>query len=467
MPDFGLYTGLLASPNYQVRRQDAAQNIILAKQMRDDAVAQMQERMKSMGVISEYLNKSAEVQNELLPQDAERVKQKDLKLREGFISRLQEVNNDPVMFRMMGGDAEMDKYARDLSGSEELKTGLTNKKNYTAGAAALMKGDFIYDVEVEFAGGTKSKLPYVEALDLFNQGIIKKLPFVGSGELASIDPTDYLKIETPDADLKHKGFVGLQFIADSIQANNPHLHLTDEQALQQARVYANPDVKGASKFLWGRRLPHTSGGGVGWANRQDRIMSAKNAIDMLHKGLFDKNVRGEYNQAANGYSVLNSPIDLSKIRESSDTHSAPAEGLYVRPDPTDASKSVYIITFEGGGKKEMNVDDLLRSYPPPGVSSEDITALNMTVNNDGSALYNPYKWQRTLPPETPFGGSTQDKSAALGTPPDFIKNNPNLLKAWKDRQRGSQKNFSYWNNTNTPTVEDNKYYDDLLKSLEQ
>lgn len=257
MPNAGFYQSLTASPHFDVRRQDAAQNLIMARQMRDDAVLQAQERMKSMGAISEYINKSQEIANQLLPNDAARVQEKEKQLRTSIVDGVNKYGGDASQFMLQEGTPLLDKYAREFSSSDELRTGIENKKNFTLGTDALMKRHVITPVEVEFPGGTKQTVDWIEALDLYNQDAIKKLPFNSSLPLVDFDPLEFTKIEQPDSERKYSGFVSMEALTSKLQAENPSM--TDQEAKAQAKVYQNGDVKGASIIPWGRRLPHTSG----------------------------------------------------------------------------------------------------------------------------------------------------------------------------------------------------------------
>lgn len=258
MPNAPFYNALNVSPDYNARRSDQMQNLAIAKQMRDDQIAQMQQRMKVMGHVSDLLTTESEVQAQMLPADAERFKAAHDKLMKPLVQTLQKYNNDPQMLQMMEPQA-LGQFERGLNSSEELRNAKENLKNFQLGTAAIQKGEMVDPVEIEYPGGTKETVPWHEAVDLHNQGIIKKLPFKSSMPMAELDPTKFLSHETPDADLKHKGYVGENYVADVIQAQNPRY--TRDQAIAQAKLFTNPQVPGATNFIWGRRLPHTSGGG--------------------------------------------------------------------------------------------------------------------------------------------------------------------------------------------------------------
>lgn len=239
------------------------QNIAIATRMRDDAVAEMQERMKAMGLLSSQMNKQAEMQAEMLPADAERFKAAHEKLMEGVVGELSKVNNDPNMLRMMSPQIT-DKYARDLISSPELRAAKENKKNFDLGTAAIQKGEWVAPVEIEYDGGTKEKVPWIEAVDLHQQGVIKKLPFMRARPMPEINPLKLLGTERPSAEDKYKGFVSKKFLADIIQAENPDY--PREDVMDMVERFSNPEVSGATQLVWGRVIPrYQSNGNSGLA----------------------------------------------------------------------------------------------------------------------------------------------------------------------------------------------------------
>lgn len=445
MPDFSFYQALNAAPHYDVRRRDSMANLAIAKQMRDDAVDQMKEKMAAMSAISASLNEATDAEQNFLGPDAERLKEKEMQIRKkNILGPLSEHNNDPVMFRMMGGQAAQDKYHRDLVGSDEFRNGIDNAKNYKLGVDATMKGEMIDPVEVEFQGGTKQTVPWHDAVELFNQKAIKKLPFTSSVPLAELDPMKFLAHEVPDADLKHKGYVGEDYVADLIQAENPRY--TRKQALAQAKLFDNPDVAGATHFIWGRRLPHTSGGsGVAWQNMMNKMTSVKSITDNLHRALFDPSMKGDYDPSLNAYQVNGQPLDLTKLKHGTGKTAANADGLFVRNDPTNPANSRFIVSYDDGSQDELTFDDMAqRVLGSSNVNISDYTLLNQFINQDGTAVYNPSKYAGTVVGQIPFMGSVGGEPASA--PPDFIANDPKLLKAWNATHSGSQrKDFQYGN----------------------
>lgn len=415
------------------------QNITIATRMRDDAVAEMQERMKAMGLLSSQMNKQAEMQAEMLPADAERFKAAHEKLMEGVIGELSKVNNDPNMLRMMSPQIT-DKYARDLISSPELRAAKENKKNFDLGTAAIQKGEMVDDVEVEYDGGTKETVPWLEALDLHQQGVIKKLPFKSAVPMAEINAMKFLGVEMPSAEAKYKGKVSENYVADLIQAENPRY--TREQALKQAKLFADPSTPGATHFLWGRVIPRYQGGssssGLAWEKYMDKINSVKSVTDNLHRAMFDPGNKTTYDKDLGAYNLNVTPIDLSKITKGTGKGAVQAENILVRNDEKDPANSRFIISYGGDDYEELSFDDLAqRVLGASNVNISDYTKLMQMVNRGTTSTYNPLNYSQ-MTPEIPFEGLIGGGGDA---PPPQIANDPYLSNLWKQKYQARKVSY--------------------------
>lgn len=415
------------------------QNITIATRMRDDAVAEMQERMKAMGLLSSQMNKHAEMQAEMLPADAERFKAANEKLMEGVIGELSKVNNDPNMLRMMSPQIT-DKYARDLISSPELRAAKENKKNFDLGTAAIQKGEMVDDVEVEYDGGTKETVPWLEALDLHQQGVIKKLPFKSAVPMAEINAMKFLGVEMPSAEAKYKGKVSENYVADLIQAENPRY--TREQALKQAKLFADPSTPGATHFLWGRVIPRYQGGssssGLAWEKYMDKINSVKSVTDNLHRAMFDPGNKTTYDKDLGAYNLNVTPIDLSKITKGTGKGAVQAENILVRNDEKDPANSRFIISYGGDDYEELSFDDLAqRVLGASNVNISDYTKLMQMVNRGTTSTYNPLNYSQ-MTPEIPFEGLIGGGGDA---PPPQIANDPYLSNIWKQKYQARKVSY--------------------------
>jgi hypothetical protein len=439
MPGAAFYQGLNAAPDFKQRRLDSMQNITIATRMRDDSIAEMQERLKAMGLISTQLNKEAELQAEMLPADAERFKSAHEKLMTGVVDELGKYNNDPNMLRMMAPQVA-DKYSRDLISSPELRSAKENRKNFDLGTAAIQKGDMVDDVEIEYPGGTKETVPWIEAVDLHQQGAIKKLPFKSSMPVAEVNPLKFLNIEMPSAEGKYKGKVSLGYVADVIQAENPRY--TRDQAMKQANLYADPETPGATHFLWGRVIPRYQGGGgssLADMKYMDKIQSVKSVTDNLHRAMFDPSMKTSYDPKLKAYNLNVTPLDLTKIHKGTGKGAVQAESILVKNDPTDPAKSRFIISYGGDDYEELSFDDLAqRVLGASNVNISDYTNLMQMINGGPTSTYNPMNYS-TVTPEIPFEGAIESSAPQ---PSAIVKNDPQLLEIWKAKY-GGKKRVSY------------------------
>ena len=416
MPTGAYYQGLNAAPDYNTRRRDVMQNITIATRMRDDAIRDMQERMKAMGVVADDLNKQAEMQAELLPADADRFQAAHEKLLDPVIGELGKYNNDPRMLQMMAPQI-MSKYKRDLLTSPELRDAKENLKNYGLGTAAIQKGEWVAPVEVEYDGGTKEKVDWIEAVKLHQDGIIKKLPFSRARPMPEINPLKLLSIEMPSADSKHKGYVGKEFLADMIQAENPDY--PREDVMSMVEQFNNPEVPGATKLLWGRVIPRNTGGSgyssyLAQQKYLDKLSSVKSITDNLHRAMYDPANKTTYDPQLKAYNLNVNPVDLSKLRKGTGTNATEATNLLVRNDPSNPGNSRFIVKYDDGvTNEELSFDDLAqRILGASNVNISDYTRLMQYVNGGMNSNYDPLNYA-AFTPELAFNGVVEDDSGAM------------------------------------------------------
>lgn len=393
MPDNSYYNALNAHPDYATRRRDAMQNLLIAEKMRDAAMQQLQDRYKAMGLVANQLTESAKMQSEMLPADAERFKVSNEKWMNEVINELGKYNNDPNMLQLMTPQV-ISKYQRNLIGSEELRDAKQNQQNYALGSAAIQKGDLVQDVEVEYPGGTKEKVPWLEAVDLHAKGVIKKLPFTSSMPVAEINPLKFLAIEMPKAERAGRGKVSVNYLADLIQAENPRY--TKEQAMQQAKLHADPQNPEYTNFLWGNIKPHGYGGGLTpYQNMQfqQRLQSVKSITDNLHRALFDPSMKGEYDPTLNAFTLNTQPINITGLKKGTGKNASQATDILVQNDPVNPTNSRFIIRYDDDTADYLTFDDLAqRIIGSSNNNLSDYTLLNQYINQDGTSIYNPIKY---------------------------------------------------------------------------
>lgn len=443
MPGAAFYNGLNASPDYAARRRDAMENITIATRMRDDALDQLKERIKAMGLVSAQLEETAQKASEMLPADAERFKAAHENLLKPVIAELSKYNNDTHMLQLMAPEV-VSKYKRGLLESQELRDAKQNLKNFALGTEAIQKSEWVAPVEIEYPEGTKEKVPWIEAVDLHNKGVIKKLPFSRAHPMPEVNPLKFLSIEMPTADAKHKGYVGKEFLVDVMSAENPAIPREDIE--QMADLYDNPEVKGATKFIWGRIQPHGSGGGYGnWLAQQkyiDKLQSVKSVTDNLHRAMFDPTNKTTYDPVTGAYNVNVTPFDITKLRKGTGQFVNEAISVQVKNDAADPSKSRFVVKYDDGTSDELTFDDMAqRILGANNVNIGDYTSLMGYINNDGTNIYNPNKYAAATP-EIGFGATTAEQDQSQFMTPD-IQTAFEIAQSGKTPKRYNRKDIYY------------------------
>jgi len=443
MPGAAFYNGLNASPDYAARRRDSMENITIATRMRDDALDQMKERMKAMGLVSAQLEETAQKASEMLPADAKRFKAAHEKLMQPVIAELSKYNNDTHMLQLMAPEV-VSKYKRGLLESPELRDAREHKKNFELGVAATQKGQWVAPVEVEYPEGTKETVPWHEALDMFNKNIIKDLPFKAAYDIPEINPTEFLHFEMPASEAKGKGSVSTGMLGNYIHAKSPNIPL--DEANKMAKIFEDTEKPGYSKLLWGNVLSHGSGSGYGsWLTQQkymDKLQSVKSVTDNLHRAMFDPTNKTTYDPVTGAYNVNVTPFDITKLRKGTGKFVNEAIGVQVKNDAADPSKSRFVVKYDDGTSDELTFDDMAqRILGASNVNIGDYTSLMGYINNDGTNIYNPNKYAAATP-EIGFGATTAEQDQSQYMTPD-IQTAFEIATSGKTPQRYKRKDSYY------------------------
>jgi len=247
------YNALRAKPDLQQRRYDEAQTLNIAEKMKQEALDSAQRNQQAISSINQYYNAAGQEMSQMLEQDANRVKDAELKLRQKTVGEIGKFNNDPELFMLMGGDAVMGQYARDLSNLEEFKNGISNKANLIKHITDISAGKIPNMVDVN-AGGQQKRVRWDEAVGMFDRGEINKIPYQGSFSMPKVDPNDFLKFEDPELG-KTGGKVSKEYFKDYLQAVGG---LNDEQVAQITPYYQSKSNPNLTDFRWGRVKPQFS-----------------------------------------------------------------------------------------------------------------------------------------------------------------------------------------------------------------
>lgn len=211
MADWGLYSALRGTDNWEQRRSDKAMNLqIIEKQNKNAQIAQ-QQSMEAEESINKYFDDLANM--DVLPEDQERVQALEKSERAKVIAGIGASNGDLKRYLSSGGISDMHSYKNAVQGSEEVKQAMSNKaslKNYLDSSA---KGDFIFKVDVDVpkmqddGNGNMvqvldeqgqpvmetQNMSFQEQMKKFRAGEISKLNFNGSEKEVKLDAFSFSK----------------------------------------------------------------------------------------------------------------------------------------------------------------------------------------------------------------------------------------------------------------------------------
>lgn len=197
MPSFALYKALTTRDDWSSDRQAAMMNMQIAEQQRAEATARTQNELKNQELFGTMVKQLREMP--VLPQDAERVKEAELSMRQQIIKDIGKYNGDLTAYLSSGGQAAINNYHQNVIDSEEVQTALSNKTNLAAAMKAMEEDKYLFKVDAEMEDVDEEGNPitkttsmnFLDAYKLFQQGKIKKLNFNGAEEKGTIDMDDF------------------------------------------------------------------------------------------------------------------------------------------------------------------------------------------------------------------------------------------------------------------------------------
>ncbi len=192
--DWGLYTALRGTDNWQQRRADKQMNMAALEKRAQMTELAEQKRLKS----EEYLNKyMTELQNmEVLTEDKERVAAAEKKARQNVIQGIKSYNGDLSRFMSSGGLTELNNYKNSLMQSDEVKNAMQSKASLKNFLDAQAKGLYVHKVKVPVQvtdenGNTKTvmkRITFQEQYQLFKEGKINKLDYTAGEKEVNVTP---------------------------------------------------------------------------------------------------------------------------------------------------------------------------------------------------------------------------------------------------------------------------------------
>ena len=211
MSDWAMYSALSGTDNWERKRQDRAQNLMLAEKMEQRAQKSMNDQMQMEAGMNEYLNQAS--QFDVMPEDQERINELEKRSRRDIIKGITKFNGDLKKYMASGGLTDLNGYKNSILKSEEVKNAAANKSTYADFVKAKQSNLYVGRAEVQvpvydkkgniqLKNGkpvTKSaNLTMDKQMALFKKGIITKINIGNVEKKADVNPLTFKSVYKDD-----------------------------------------------------------------------------------------------------------------------------------------------------------------------------------------------------------------------------------------------------------------------------
>jgi hypothetical protein len=302
MGDWGLYSALRGTNNWEQRRQDKMLNLQMVQQNAKEAEAEAVQSMKAETEINKYFE---EMQNmDVLPEDQERVQQVERDSRANVIKGIAQYNGDLKRYMSSGGITDLGAYKNAVMKSGEVKQALSNKANLHSYLTDAAKGNRFFNkvnVEVPVLGPdgkptdeTKiRKMNFDDQMALFRAGKIAKINYNGSENKVKLNPFSFMqRPKDPSKPFSKDNVVTTSNIVfQAMEAG-----ASEEQANALADSYAARVRAGGETWKWGNK------------SEEERLLM-QNKLDLAK-------TKGKGTKTSGGTMVLNQLVpQLTRLGE--------------------------------------------------------------------------------------------------------------------------------------------------------
>jgi hypothetical protein len=195
MADWGLYTALRGTDDWQTKRADAMMNFQMMQGLADKRKAENQERMEMEAKLNEYQESMRNL--DVLKEDQERIRGVEKTSRQDIIAGIAKYDGDVKRFMSSGGVGILGEYKRAIQESSEYENAVENKQNMTlylkdrADDMWIRPVDF-EEEEIDEATGekkkVKKKISMQDQIKMFENGQIQNLDYAGGEKKIKLDP---------------------------------------------------------------------------------------------------------------------------------------------------------------------------------------------------------------------------------------------------------------------------------------
>ena len=260
--DWGLYSALRGTDNWAQKRKDKMDSLMFLEKREQRAQQDLQKQTELEAGMQEYFDKISSL--DALAEDQGRIQDEEKKARRDIYKGLAAVNGNLKTYMTTGGVSALGKYKRDVLNSDAVRNAALNKVNMTNFVKDKSDGKYIKNVEVDVpemeADGKTPKLkngvPVTKreavgmerALEMFQKGIITKLPYSGAEVKVKLDPTKFSAV-TKDP---NNPFVSMAVTTDDIFNYALEQGASKEYAKELAIEYGKSAIKTKQPWYWGK-----------------------------------------------------------------------------------------------------------------------------------------------------------------------------------------------------------------------
>jgi len=272
MADFGLYSALRGTDDFQTKRADAAMAMQIASIRQQTAQQNLQKQMQMEEGMQSAFDAMANL--DVLTEDGDRIKALERESRKKIVQGVAKYGGDLAKYMASGGVSDLHQYKNSIMQSEEYKNAVANKINLKAYMDDRSKDLFEKQTTVDApvidpkTGQTimvPTKMNMAQQLSLFQQGKINRLNYAGAEKKIDLGIEDFNKmIKDPSKPYSKDNIVTMSEVYEKALSKGA----SEEQASYQAKKYAAMIQQGGQPWNW--NVKDDSELKLGWANLAER-----------------------------------------------------------------------------------------------------------------------------------------------------------------------------------------------------
>jgi len=246
--DYQLFNAIAQDSGYAQKSAQKQREMAYVGELEQRAEKRNQEQMVHNEAMNQYLESVQEKLKSFLPEDVERLRNKEQEAKNQVMSAVRDSGGDMKRFFITGGASSLRSYKNDILNSDQAVLAQKNLGVYNGIQKDMAEGRLFHDVNVNLKQGDSDATERVsieQMLQLFKEGKTDMLTYNGSVEAVDIDPYKLLKQGSPRSPYKPTR-ANLEEVAALYQAKG----LPSDIAWREAQKLAI-DEQGNTGLWWG------------------------------------------------------------------------------------------------------------------------------------------------------------------------------------------------------------------------